>query len=82
MELCLCLVEAATWGMGAAGALMDLIQCDSGTGQTGTVPGHRVTAVHVCACVCARSALGMEKCSLSVGHQIRGEEHFGKRHMK
>lgn len=28
LELCLCLVEAAAWGTGTAGALMDMIKCD------------------------------------------------------
>lgn len=28
-QLELCLVEAAAWGMGAAGALMDMIKCDT-----------------------------------------------------
>lgn len=76
----LCLVEAAAWGMGAAGALMDMIKCDiveqDSQGQCPESDSNpRV-------CVYARSVLGMEKCCWSVGDQITGEQHFGKKHME
>lgn len=52
MELCLFLVEVATWGMGAAGALMDVIECDTvekdSQGQCPDTGWQQSICVHVC----------------------------------